>query len=67
MVDAQSSLKVPGWASSHVADWSVIDSERQAYDRYVEEQPRLRTHSCYAFGNADTASDAGVAAEEHNG
>ena len=25
-----------------------------------------RTNSCYAFGNADTASGAGVAAEEHN-
>ena len=37
MVDAQSSLKVLGWASTYVADWSVIDSERQAYDLYVKE------------------------------
>ena len=25
-----------------------------------------RTHSCYAFGNANTASGVGVEAEEHN-
>ena len=51
---------------SHVADWNFIDSERKAYDLYVGEQSRRRTHSCYAFGNADTASGAGVAVEEHN-
>ena len=66
MVDAQSSLKFPGWASTHVVDWSVIDSERRAYDLYVEEQSVRRTNSCYAFGSADTASGAGVAAEERN-
>ena len=66
MVDAQSSLKVPGWASTHVTGWSVIDSERRAYDLYVEEQSMRRTNSCYAFDNFDTASGAGSAAEEHN-
>ena len=66
MVDAQSSLKVPGWASAPVVDWSFIDSERRAFELYAEEQSMRRTHSCYAFGNADTASGAGEAAEEHN-
>ena len=58
MIDAQSSLKVPGWASTHAVDWSFIDSERKAYEPYVEEQSVRQTNSCYAFGNADTASGA---------
>ena len=60
VIDAQSSLKVPGWASTNVVDWSFIDSERKAYEHYVEEQSVHRTNSCYAFGNADTASGAGA-------
>ena len=43
-----------------------IDSERRAYDLYVEEQSMRRTNSCYAFGNADTAPGAGSAAEKRN-
>ena len=67
MIDAQSSLKVSGWSTAHVANWSMIDSERRANEDYAnEEHLRRKTHSCYAFGNADTASGAGVAAEEHN-
>ena len=66
MIDAQSSLKVPGRASTNAVDWSFIDSERKACKHYVEEQSVRRIHLCYAFGNADTASGAGVAAEEHN-
>ena len=67
MIDAQSSLKVPGWSTAHVADWSMIDSERRASEDYANEQrSRRQTHSCYAFGNADTASGAGMAAEDHN-
>ena len=57
---------VPGWASAFVADWSAIDSECRSHGLYVEEQSRRRTRSCYAFGDADTASGAGLAAEEHN-
>ena len=44
MIDAQLSLKVPG-ASTHVVDWSFIDSERKAYELYAEEQSMRRTHS----------------------
>ena len=50
-----------------VADWSMIESERRAYEDYANEQQlRRRTHSCDALGSADTASGAGMAAEEHN-
>ena len=67
MIDQQSSLKVPSWSTAHVADWSMIDSERRANEDYANEQHlRRKTHSCYAFGNADTASGAGAAAGEHN-
>ena len=54
------------WASVYVANWSAIDSERRSQNLYVEEQSRRRTHSCYAFGDADTASAVGLASEEHN-
>ena len=66
MIDAQSSLKVPGWAEGFVADLSAVDSERRAYDEYVDEQMGLRTHSCCAIGSPDTPSGAGTAAEDHN-
>ena len=66
MVDAQSSLKVSGWASAYVADWSAINSECRSHKDYVDEQSRRRTHSCYVCGNADTVSGAGLASEEHN-
>ena len=35
MIDAQSSLKVPGWAAARVADWSMVDSERRAYEEHA--------------------------------
>ena len=67
MVDAQSSLKVPGWSTAHVADWSMIDAERRANEEYANAQRMRRsTHSLYAFGDADTASGAGIAADDHN-
>ena len=47
-------------------NWSAIDSERRSHDLYVEEQLRRRTHYSYAFGDADAASGAGFAAEEHS-
>ena len=49
MIDAQSSLKVPGWAEAHVADRSMFISERRAHEDYADEQSRPRTASCYAF------------------
>ena len=67
MIGAQSSLKFPGWSTAHVSDCSMIDSERRANEDYAnEQQSRRRTHSCYAFGDADTASGAGMGAEEHS-
>ena len=65
MIDAQSSLKVPGWTEAHVADWSIIDSERRAHEDYAYEQSRRRTAS-YAFGALVTASGSGEAATAHN-
>ena len=66
MIDAQSSLKVSGWATSQFADWSMIDSERRAHEDYANEQAKRRTVAYDAFDTPDIAFGSGSeSTEEH--
>ena len=67
MILARPSLKVPGWATAQVADWSIICSERRAYEDDAQEQANRRTAACYVFGAPDIACGSGnQSTEEHN-